>query len=136
MHIYLILHFTKTHHFYCSVCVVLKQRQFSIFTEFFLQLLGIDEGKQRERPKRKESGISVEFSKPDEVSQTDINVAEQPQGISIEMDITGAPEISATEIVLTKQEEIVSSDKSALEITLESTPKPGMNSNLLCHVKN
>lgn len=99
-------------------------------------MLGIDEGKQRERPKRKESRISVEFSKPDEVSQTDINVAEQPQGISIEMDITEAPEISATEIVLTKQEEIVSSDKSALEITLESTPKPGMNSNLLCHVKN
>lgn len=99
-------------------------------------MLGIAEGKQRERPKRKESGISVEFSKPDEVSQTDINVAEQPQGISIEMDITEAPEISATEIVLTKQEEIVSSDKSALEITLESTPKPGMNSNLLCHVKN
>lgn len=99
-------------------------------------MLGIDEGKQRERPKRKVSGISVEFSKPDEVSQTDINVAEQPQSISIEMDITEAPEISATEIVLTKQEEIVSSDKSALEITLESTPKPGMNSNLLCHVKN
>uniref|UniRef100_K1QEW3 Myopalladin n=1 Tax=Magallana gigas TaxID=29159 RepID=K1QEW3_MAGGI len=93
-------------------------------TSCYITVQGIDEGKQRERPKRKVSGISVEFSKPDEVSQTDINVAEQPQGISIEMDITEAPEISATEIVLTKQEEIVSSDKSALEITLESTPKP------------
>lgn len=52
------------------------------------------------------------------------------------MDIIGVLEISVIEIVLIKQEEIVSSDKLVFEIILESILKFGMNFNFLCYVKN
>lgn len=52
------------------------------------------------------------------------------------MDIIEVLEISVIEIVLIKQEEIVSSDKLVFEIILESILKFGMNFNFLCYVKN
>lgn len=52
------------------------------------------------------------------------------------MDILEVLEISVIEIVLIKQEEIVSSDKLVFEIILESILKFGMNFNFLCYVKN
>lgn len=52
------------------------------------------------------------------------------------MDIIEVLEISVIEIVLIKQEEIVSSDKLVFEIILESILKFGMNFIFLCYVKN
>lgn len=52
------------------------------------------------------------------------------------MDIIEVLEISVIEIMLIKQEEIVSSDKLVFEIILESILKFGMNFNFLCYVKN
>lgn len=92
-----------------------------------LLLIGPDEKKPKEGQKPEEAGITVEFSKPDEVTQVDIDVAEQSQGITIEMDIAETSELSATEVSLTKQDEIFSSEKSAIEITLDSTQTLGMN---------